>query len=266
MKLYNILVALVFLMAFGVSAPLKAADVCEGYGPQTPRDISQKIGQNTQSFSLARTTQKMNLCNIHFHKNAEHKGPGFSLFAGKGKYGGYQCNNTASLTKAELSLPKVKDPKGICKGIKPGDTIEVHWVHSSCKVKPGKGLGACLSSACANPELRVEAKTFLVVNDSTALDFNDFAYGGTIKNGFHQAKKLPSDKDKAVLFAGSTTGPKYTQKKCSPLQVTWNVRPNCAKVDITSLNKWCAKNIFEENNAHGVRQLVTAPELLSPIK
>lgn len=26
----------------------------------------------------------MNLCNIHFHKNAEHKGPDFSIFAGPG--------------------------------------------------------------------------------------------------------------------------------------------------------------------------------------
>jgi len=25
--------------------------------------------------------QKMNLCNIHFHKNAEHKGPEFSKYA-----------------------------------------------------------------------------------------------------------------------------------------------------------------------------------------
>ena len=50
-----------------------------------------------------------------------------------------------------------------------GDTIEVHWVHTTCDVDPGKGLGSCLSDACANPQLRVEAQVFLVVNDENAL-------------------------------------------------------------------------------------------------
>lgn len=243
---------------------LNAAGVCTGFGPQTPRDISSKLGTNKNGFQLVEDTKNMNLCNIHFHKNAEHKGPGFSISAGKGIFGGFQCNGTPSLTKAELTNPK--KGKANCKGIKPGDTIEVHWVHTSCKTKPGKGLGACLSKACANPQLRVETKVFLVVNDNSAANFNDFAYKGNTVNGYHQAKSIPSDKEPAILFQGSTTGPKYTEKKCSPLQVTWNVRPNCAKVDISSLNKWCESNVFEENNAHGVRQLVTSPELLSEIK
>jgi hypothetical protein len=50
------------------------------------------------------------------------------------------------------------------------------------------------------------------------------------------------------------------------MQVSWNVRPKCAKVDISSLSQWCKGNIFEENHAHGVRQLVTDPKLLSIIK
>jgi len=69
-----------------------------------------------------------------------------------------------------------------------------------------------------------------------------------------------------VTFLGSTTGPSYTQAKCSPLQVTWSVRPACTKIDINSLNKWCEGNVFQEDHAHGVRQLVTAPELLAKIK
>jgi hypothetical protein len=48
--------------------------------------------------------------------------------------------------------------------------------------------------------------------------------------------------------------------------VTWSVRPECAKLDIGSLHKWASDgNVFKENHSHGVRQLVTAPELLSPI-
>ncbi|TMP35592.1 delta-class carbonic anhydrase [Pseudoalteromonas rubra] len=238
------------------------ANSCEGFGPQTPRDIDQLHGENKRVFSLAPPASEMNLCNIHFHKNAEHKAKDFSVFAGNGKHGGYQCNATSSLTEAELRAPKGK----VCKNVKPGDTIEVHWVHSSCDVAPGKGLGSCLSNACANPDLRVETQVFLVVNDEDALDFNDLSYDGNIVNGYHQAEYIPQTTGKPVEFLGSTTGPSYSNKQCSPLQVTWSVRPACAKVDINSLATWCEDNVFEEDHAHGVRQLVTDPKLLSPIK
>ena len=71
-----------------------------------------------------------------------------------------------------------------------GDTIEVHWVHTSCDVTPGEGLGSCLSDKCANPELRVEAQVFLVVNDSNALDFADFAYAGNQIQGRRGDERL----------------------------------------------------------------------------
>ena len=73
------------------------------------------------------------------------------------------------LTENELVDPA--NGKGAFKNVKPGDSIEVHWVYSTCDVKPGKTLDACLSDACANPQLRVEAQVFLVVNDPKALDF-----------------------------------------------------------------------------------------------
>ena len=44
-------------------------------------------------------------------------------------------------------------------------------------------------------------------------------------------------------------------------------RPPCAKLDIVSLHRWAASgNVFDETKSHGVRQLVTAPELLAPIE
>jgi hypothetical protein len=208
----------------------------------------------------------MNLCNIHFHVNAEHKAKDFSIYAGEGEHGhggGYQCNDTKNLTKKELTPVDAKEG---CEGVKPGDTIEVHWVHSSCDVAPGKGLGSCMSDTCTNPDLRVETQVFLVVNDPDAMNFGDLTYDGNIVNGRHQAKSLPGDTGNPVEFLGSTTGPKFTQEKCSPLQVTWSVRPQCAKIDISSLNAWCKDNVFEEDHAHGVRQLVTDPKLLSEIK
>lgn len=246
----------------------KSADnteLCLDMGPQTPRDISNITGTNGVEFPMAPAYTEMNLCNIHTHTNAEHKGPDFSVFVNDTDNGGYACNETSSLTEAQLVDPM--NGSGAFKGVKPGDTIEVHWVHTSCDIKPGEGLGSCLSEECTNPLLRVEAQTFLLVNDSSALDFNDYNYTGTIRNGFHQADGIPSDMGTPVVFRGSTTGPSYNQSTCSPLNVTWSVRPQCAKLDISTLHAWAEKgNAFNETKSHGVRQLVTAPELLSPIK
>jgi hypothetical protein len=248
--------------SFGFLVQAHAEELCQGFGPQTPRDITQTAGLNTSSVSIAPSADDLNLCNIHTHTNAEHKGPGFTVFAGDGDHGGFQCNETAELSEAELKEPA----SSAFEDVKPGDTIEVHWVYSSCNVTPGKGLGACLSDACANPQLRVEAQVFLVVNDPDALNFLDFAYEGNIVNGRHQPKALPEGTGTPVTFIGSTTGPSYTQSVCSPLQVTWSVKPQCAKLDINSLNAWAEQgNVFEEDHSHGIRQLVTAPELLAPI-
>ena len=238
--------------------------MCTEFGPQTPRDIDQKSGNNSVVFPVAPASTSMNLCNIHFHKGAEHKAQAFSIASArnaKGQSGGYQCNISAQLTPAELAPFEANQ----CKDISPGDTIEVHWVHSSCDVNPGPGLGSCLSDACANPSLRVETQVFTVVNDSNALNFSDFASIRKVGD-YNQPKSLAFKTGKPVEFLGSTTGPKYTEQACSPLQVTWSVRPQCAKVNIASLSDWCGNNVFNEDHPHGVRDLVTNPKLLSPIK
>lgn len=239
-----------------------APELCLGMGPQTPRDISSVAGLNAVTFPIAPPASSMNLCNIHTHTHAEHKGPGFSIFIDAGDTGGYACNATADLTDAEL-MPAA----GAYQGVVPGQTIEVHWVHTTCDTAPGEGLGACVPDSCTDPRLRVEAQTFLVVNDPNALDFTRMAEVIEEKGGFYQAGMIPSDTGTPVSFRGSTTGPSYTQAVCSPAQVTWNVRPDCAKLDIHSLHRWAADgNVFNETKSHGVRQLVTAPELLAPIE
>ena len=242
------------------ASPTDTASLCLDAGPQTPRDISNGFGLNMITFPEAPAASEMNLCNIHTHTNAEHKGPGFAVFVDDTPSGGYACNATGDLTDAEL-MPA----PGAFKGVEPGNTIEVHWVHTSCNASPGEGLGACVPETCENPVLRVEAQTFLVVNDNSALDFMDMAYDGYTVNGRHQAKSIPDTTGTPVVFLGSTTGPSYTQQSCSPAQVTWSVRPQCAKLDINSLHTWAESgNIFNETKSHGVRQLVTAPELLAP--
>lgn len=237
---------------------------CQGFGPQTPRDIDSKAGTNPRDFSMAPSSKALNLCNIHYHVNAEHRAAAFSIPAGDGVDGiggGFRCGISESLSAAERAAYDGNQ----CEMTKPGDTIEMHWVFTSCAVEPGAGLGSCLSDACANPDLRVETQVFTVVNDRDALDFADFAYAGNMVGGLHQPNALPSGTGTPVQFLGSTTGPSFSEETCSPLQVSWSVRPQCAKLDIASLSSWCADNVFEESKAHGVRTLVENPALLSAI-
>ncbi len=247
------------------AAPTASGTTCVGFGPQTPRDIDNLAGSNKTQFSFAPSHTEMNLCNLHFHVNAEHKAQDFSILAKADEHGhggGYQCAMGQSLTETELKAPE----KNTCEGLKPGDTIEVHWVYTSCAVKPGKTLGACFSESCKSPNFRVESQVFLVVNDPSAMQFSHFNYEGAVINGYHQPNALPTTTGKPVEFLGSTTGTEFSSTQCSPYQVSWSVRPHCAKLDINSLNHWCEHNVFEEHHAHGVRPLVTEPALLSEIK
>lgn len=238
----------------------------KGFGPQSPRDIDQTYGLNKRVFNMAPERSQMNLCNIHFHKGAEHKGGEFNTYVGNGDGKG---NHTGFLYDGRLNEQQMKPvytPICAAKGqsLAVGDTIEVHFVHSSAQVKPGPTLGACLADSTMNPQLRVEAQVLVLANDDTALDFTEMARVEQV-NGYYQAPNVPSNTGKPVSYAGSTTGPSYNEI-ASPLQVSWSVRPNVAVVDIETVGKWCENNAFDEDHAHGVRNLVINPQLLSPIR
>ncbi len=246
-------------------AALEANTDGKGFGPQSPRDIDQGYGTNLRQFGTAPNRSQMNLCNIHFHKNAEHKGGDFTTYAGngdgKGKNTGYKYNG--DLTKAQLKPVRSKICAGKGDPLQSGDTIEVHFVYSSAQVSPGPTLGACLADSTMNPGLRVEGQVIVLANDENALDFKDMAKVATV-NGYAQAPNIPSNTGVPIQYLGSTTGPAYNEK-ASPLQVSWSVRPETAVVDINSVGEWCNDNVFNEDHAHGVRNLVTNPKLLSPI-
>ena len=239
----------------------------KGFGPQSPRDIGETAGNNSIVFNSAPAYTQMNLCNIHFHKNAEHKGGDFDKYAGNGNGYGYQSGYQYSgkLTKSEL-IPSDLEicPSEKHGGLRVGDTIEVHYVHSSAQVIPGPTLGACLDESVKNPQLRVEAQVYVLVNDKNALNFGELTRHDE-KNDLHQASNIPNYTGTPVQYSGSTTGPSYNEKG-SPFQVTWSVRPKIAKVDIESVGAWCKGNAFDEDHAHGVRNLVTNLNLLSQIK
>jgi Delta carbonic anhydrase len=247
-------------------AALEANTRAKGFGPQAPRDIDSSTGTNTVAFTLAPPAAQMNLCNIHFHQNAEHKGGEFTTYAGNGDGDGngtgYKYNG--KLAAAELAPVGRKVCASSHGELQPGDTIEVHYVFSTAAVGPGPTLGACLNDATKNPQLRVEAQTLVLVNDKSALDFARLAQFGDV-NGLKQAAGIPSNTGTPVQYAGSTTGPAYNESG-SPFQVTWSVRPKVAKVNIETVASWCEGNVFKENHAHGARSLVVAPQLLAPMQ
>ena len=236
-----------------------------GFGPQSPRNIDSSAGNNKMAVTAAPPFTAMNLCNIHFHKSAEHAGGEFTKYAGNGDghghHTGYQY--AGALTKKELLPVDHKVCPGKYGSLSPGDTIETHYVYSNARVKPGPTLGACLSASVKNPQLRVEAQVFVLVNDPKALDFRKLAAFGKV-NGYYQALHIPADTGTPVEYVGSTTGPGYNEKG-SPFQVTWSVRPKVAKVNIATVGEWCKGNVFKEDHAHGVRNLIINPDLLSPI-
>lgn len=250
--------ALIIVAASPVAWAGGSKIACDAAGPQAPRDVTKLAGSNAIKFAKAPPAADMNLCNIHFHRYAEHRASGFMKQAGKGIHQGYVCNGERpTATHAEGDHG---DGQG-CGGIAVGDTVEVHWVYTSCDVKPGPTLGSCLSDSCTSPQLRVEARVFRLSDDKMAGDFGKFT-------DYSSGKVSPPAAIKAVSYPGSTTGNSYNDGTCSPFKVTWNVSSACTPLSLKSINAWCGKtkNAFKEYYAHGVRKLVTDANLLSAIK
>lgn len=245
-------------------ATLATATEGKGFGPQSPRDIDAREGVNQRVFGSAPDVSNMMLCDIHFHENAEHRGGQFTSFAGNGDGQGYGTGFkfNGELTDAELApidMPVGKSDHG---DLVPGDTIEIHFVHSTAQATLGNGLGTCLSDSIGNPQLRVETVVAVLVSGG-GVDFTEMAQIKEV-GGLKQVPNLPTDLGQPVVYEGSTTGPGYNEK-ASPFQVTWSVRPEVVKLNIETVGAWLMDNPFGENHAHGVRNLVTNPKLLSPI-
>ena len=237
----------------------------KGFGPQSPRDIDDLYGESPILFTAELSSEEMNLCNIHFHENAEHKGGEFTEYAGNGDGHGYESGYqyVGSLTDSELAATGEEICPSDHGSLMPGATIEVHYVHSTSQVDPGPTLGACLNDSISNTQLKVEAQVYVLVNDPSALDFANLTAHDKA-TGKHQALNIPSDTGIPIAYTGSTTGPGYNEEG-SPFQVSWSVRPQVAKVNIASVGAWCKGNVFEEDHAHGVRNLVQNAKLLSTI-
>ena len=223
---------------------------CERVSPQSPRDITNPAGTNPVRFSKALLPiTQMRLCDIHFHKPAEHKIPATIPTSPAG----FVCAAKA----APSAPPQAAGEAGHagCQGVQAGDTIEVHWVYTTCNVDPAPTLNSCFSANCINPQIRAEAQVFRLVSTGQGQDWQASGY----------SQYPPPAGSRTVEYLGSTTGDAYDDQKCSPFQVLFKVRPNCLPLTLASLNRWCDDNPYDEDHPHGVRKLVTNPALLSRI-
>ena len=66
------------------------------------------------------------------------------------------------------------------------------------------------------PQLRVEAQVFLLVNDPYALNFQTMFYDNTVIDARHQAKNLPTHTGTTIVFAGFQPAQNIRLKMLTP--------------------------------------------------
>jgi hypothetical protein len=202
-------------------------------GPQSPRDLAVAGGTNELPVP-GDGTRPPRLCNVHFHRPAEHTGIG--------------------------ACPAVEDAAaiGVCAGggavpVRPGEEIEFHWVYTSCPrpAEPRPGLGNCV---CDEPVLMVFGQKYVVSGEAAA--------------GVDTALTEPAAD--LARYGGSTTGPSYGSgrpddpKECSPARVQWAVARQCRALALSTLGTWCGTNDWREDHAHGARPVIAREDWLSP--
>lgn len=279
---------------------------CNLAGPQTPRDVSAGAVDGTNLLTVPKSERTllrdgMRICNVHFHLNAEHRsagqydenkaGQGWACRAAPGTTAGSPVHQTAPYPaanetgdhktetvdtgehKTDAITPAHQTGGGASShsSSKAGDTVEFHWVHTTCEPKfindaikaaldkgEESGLAPC---ACPGAKLVVEARVFRLTETG--------GIGSLSNRGPTEAA------GSLVRFFGSTTGPKYNGS-CSPVQVGWNVDNSCTDLNLSALKDWLQRDpdknkdaepgakVFNESHGHGVRELVTDPSSLSP--
>lgn len=209
-------------------------------GPQSPRDLSVAGGTNHIRVP-GDGTLPPRLCNVHFHRPAEHAG----------------------IAACPAVAAGSAETEGVCGGggaepVRPGDVVEVHWVYTSCPPypEPLPGLENC---ACdAPPEL-----VLMAIGQVYVVDDGD---GGGGAGG----ELPPPPLDGLTRYGGSTTGPKYSgggpndPRGCSPLRVQWAMSRQCLPLALSTLGAWCESNEWGEDHADDIRPVIRRESWLSP--
>lgn len=147
---------------------------------------------------------------------------------------------------AGFVMPAAVEPTEdkVCHDVKNGDKIEVHWVYTNCPL-PAEPKHALANCVCDRPDmvLRVVGESYIM--NSEGKDFT------------------PPTED-LVKYAGSTTGPVFTNEKCSPARVNWEVARTVKYMKLSALGGFCNDNPYHEDHPHGIRELVVNEAWLSP--
>lgn len=226
--------------------------------------------------------QHLKLTNLHYHLGAEHKFVGEyddptesekydaalkdknkldqdKPDAGDGHRPGFMCK--ASSTKAGQKTPGGNGEYG--------KTYEFHFVYSTAGddtlvANLGKAAGQDVTGRFqGNPMIVVQARVFVIDDSGTG------ASGGSAS--VDEDVKVPTNPVKlenAVMYTGSTTGPKYNNKCCSPYVITWHVQTTCNRISAAAFDKLVAQD--NDGHMHGSRwlldkELVVKPEGVKPL-
>lgn len=266
--------------------------LCVNAEPQAPRDLTGGDGRASAGAKVPKAAvlnhaqaDMLPLVNVHFHLGAEHKSDEYSdntdsvafdgsnsdrrlgtrRLAGGPVRPGYMCSS-ANLTDAQ------KEPYTFqhCKGdVAVGKSYEVHYVHSSAGTHPAgddtteatsdlmaDGLGGAANGrGLLNPMVVVEAQVYHIVNDeslTSASSDSHILHGWSVETH-----------DKAVMYAGSTTGGSHDNTVCSPYAITWHVDLRCHQVSASDFDKMCQEkaakyNLYNDLYPHSSRVLVSS--------
>jgi hypothetical protein len=83
-------------------------------------------------------------------------------------------------------------------------------------------------------------------------------------------RELQEPSSDLARYAGSTTGPGWSgggeadPRPCSPVRVEWAVARQCRALTLSALDAWCATNEWDEDHAHGVREVIDREDWLAP--
>lgn len=266
--------------------------LCTDAGPQAPKDLTTAT-LNTAAHGTRNpqapifTHDQMNhmtVVNVHFHLGAEHKSDNYNdeQFTEDydasnpvgGPYGVTDHPARPGFYGSGYSPSGRKDRDAVpapCKGMKVGDTIEVHWVHSSAGVRQPDdgdyqlledGLGSAVNGrALRNPQVHVEAVVYQILPDGDA--GITFTPVGSLRETHWPDE--PSA-DEYIRYVGSSTGMSYTGNEegptqtCSPYLINWGVDLRLHKVSSTTMQEFCslllAEGLVKDVLVHGSRRIL----------
>lgn len=266
--------------------------LCVDAEPQAPRDLTGANGRASAGDKIPKAAvlnhaqaDMLPLVNVHFHLGAEHKSDeynddtdsvafdgnnanrrlGTRRLAGGPVRPGWMCSNDDLSESQKAPYEFVH-----CKGdVAVGKSYELHYVHSSAGTHPedvadtdeaaadlmADGLGGAANGrGLLNPMVVVEAQVYHIVNDESLTSSSAESH---ILHGWST-----ENHDKAVMYAGSTTGGSHDNTVCSPYAITWHVDLRCHKVSASDFDKMCQEkaekyNLYKDLYPHSSRVLVS---------